>query len=81
MTTERFRRLERAFGELVALPAGERAAALAERAAEEPDLLERELGRGGSSTVYFARATDASGADPGADAPDAAPVALKLPTS
>ena len=121
MTTERFRRLERAFGELVALPAGERAAALAERAAEEPDLvaelaallaadaeasplieatvaagarllaagpetgrrigrylLERELGRGGTSTVYLARATDASGADPGADTPDAAPVALKL---
>jgi serine/threonine-protein kinase len=109
VTTERFRRLEQAFGELVALPASQRAAALAELAAEAPDLaaelaallaadaeaspvieatvaagarllaagpevgrrigryfLERELGRGGTSTVYFARAGDA------------APVALKL---
>jgi len=109
VTTERFRRLEQAFGELVALPASQRAAALAELAAEEPDLaaelaallaadaeaspvieatvaagarllaagpevgrrigrylLEREVGRGGTSTVYLARADDA------------APVALKL---
>jgi serine/threonine-protein kinase len=112
VTTERFRRLERAFGELVAVPASERTAALAALAAAEPDLaaelavllaadaeaspvieatvaagarllaagpevgrqmgrylLERELGRGGTSTVYLARAVDAG---------DAVPVALKL---